>query len=499
MLYLKQLSIWLAAGSTLIDSVSAVGNVAVDFKTLPKRQVNNTELSACFALNSLPKKSLSSSVVFLPLDADSSHWMTSSNQASACIYTPATPEDLAAGLKLIGSRRIRFAISCSNHASNQGFSSTPGIHISMHQFNKVTVSADKTYMDIGGGLSWAQVYDQLKDTGVNTVGGRVAGPGIGGFVTGGGGFSWKTNQAGLTGDNVISVDMVLGNGTLITASATQNADLWWAVRGGGNRFGAIYNFRMKAYPQSPSIYAGIAIFVGDGSLPAVLDAIAEFGSQNTDPLAQVIPTLNYADGSVDVLVLAVYDGVPAYGHDPFAMFNQTFQNTTFDGFVSLVQSSVQGGHRGSFHSANVVEFTRPVLDQIANQTEFWGKAGESHSANFISYDVEPFLSYSKYTLDAPYPHSNDPLPVNLFFAWDDASQDDYWHAAMIESANMITEAAKQDGQEVDGFYTYPNYALASVTARDLFGEANTRKLECIRQKYDPHNVMLLTTCFDFKL
>lgn len=368
----------------------------------------------------------------------------------------------------------------------------------MHQFNKAIVSADKQSIDIGGGLSWAQVYDQLKNTGYNTVGGRVAGPGIGGFVTGGGGFSWKTNQAGLTGDNLISIDLVLPNGTLATASATQNSDLWWAVRGGGNRFGAIYNFRMKAYPQSPSVYAGVALY-GSDKLDAVLDAVAEFGAKNNDPLAQVIPTLNYVLGGVSVLVLAVYDGVPKYGQDPFYMFNQTFQNTTFDGFVGLVQSSIQGGHRGSFHSTNVVSFTKPVLQQIANQTSFWGKAGESHSANFISYDVEPFLPYSQYTLDAPYYHGDNPLPVNLFFAWDDASQDDFWHAAMIESAAMIKAAAKQDGQAVDNFYTYPNYALASVTARELWGEANTKRLESIRKKYDPSGVMLLTTCFDFKL
>lgn len=499
MLPFSQFSALLVTASVFFGVTSAVGNIAADIHRLPKRQTNVTELAACAALDRLTKKSTNSGVYYIPLDTDNSHWMISSNQASTCIYTPATPEDLASGLRLIGSRRIQFAISCSNHASNQGFSSTPGIHISMHRFDKAVVSADKTYIDIGGGLSWAQVYDQLKNTGYNTVGGRVAGPGIGGFVTGGGGFSWKTNQGGLTGDNVIAVDIVLPNGTITTASATENEDLWWAVRGGGNRFGAIYNFRMKAYVQSPSIYAGIGVFAGNNSLPAVLDAIVEFGAQNTDPLAQVIPTLNYAYGDVDVLLLAVYDGVPKYGKDPFAMFNQTFQNTTFDGFIGSVPSSLQGGHRGAFHSTNVVSFSKPVLQQIANQTLFWGKVGEAHSAAFISYDIEPFMPYSQHTIDAPYLHSNNPLPVNLFFAWDDASQDNFWHAAMIDSVRLIQDAARQDGQDVDQFYTYPNYALGNVSAQELFGCENTMKLESIRKKYDPYDVMLLTTYFDFKL
>lgn len=290
--------------------------------------------------------------------------------------------------------------------------------------------------------------------------------------------------------------MVLPNGTFVTASETQNPDLYWAIRGGGNRFGIIYNFRMAAYPQSPTVYAGFAIFSGNDKVPAALEAIYEFGTQNTDPLAQVIPTLNYALGSTQILVLAVYDGVPQYGHDPFAMFNTTFQNQTFDNFVGTVQSSIQGGHRGAFHSVNVKEFSRPVLAQIANQTQYWGQQG--HSQSFISYDVEPFLPYSQYTKDAPYPHSNNPLPVNLFFAWDDASDDDFWHAAMIESVAIIKETALQDGQsEVDDYYLYPNYALGSVTALEMFGEANTKRLESIRQSVDPNNTMLLTTYFNF--
>lgn len=366
----------------------------------------------------------------------------------------------------------------------------------MHQFNSVTVSADKSYVDIGGGLSWAQIYDKLAPTGVNTVGGRVAGPGIGGFVTGGGGFSWKTNQHGLSGDNVISVDIVLPNGTLATASESQNADLWWAVRGGGNRFGAIYNFRMAAYPQAPQIYAGIGIYLPDKA-DAVLEAIYKFGTENTDPLAQVIPTLDYALGGISALVLCVYDGVPPYGKDPFYMFNQTFSNQTFSGFVGSVQSTLQSGNRGAFHSTNVVKFTRPVLAQVANQTKYWGDQGVFHSAAYISYDVEPFLPYSQYTKDAPYAHSNNPLPLNLYFAWTNSADDDFWHNAMIESVRIIKDTARQDGQDVDQFSLYPNYALASVTAKELFGTANTKKLEAIRQKYDPGNVMLLTTDFDF--
>jgi hypothetical protein len=163
-----------------------------------KRTINQTEYAACQAIQSLLTPLSQSEVQFLPYTANNHHYMISSSQVSTCIYTPSTASSLASAIKIIGRKRIRFAISCSGHASNQGFSSTPGIHISMHGFQNVTVSPDNSYVDIGGGIAWSDVYKKLDSTTVNVVGGRVPGPGIGGFITGGGGYSWLTNQYGLT-------------------------------------------------------------------------------------------------------------------------------------------------------------------------------------------------------------------------------------------------------------------------------------------------------------
>lgn len=122
----------------------------------------------------------------------------------------------------------------------------------MKGFQSVTVSSDNAFVDIGGGIAWSDVYSKLDSSSVNVVGGRVPGPGIGGFVTGGGGYSWLTNQYGLTGDTVVSVEMVLPNGTITRASEGENEELFWAVKGGGNRFGVIYSFRFVPLPSFPS-------------------------------------------------------------------------------------------------------------------------------------------------------------------------------------------------------------------------------------------------------
>lgn len=104
------------------------------------------------------------------------------------------------------------------------------------------------------------------------MGGRVTGVGVGGFITGGGGFSWKTNQYGLTVDTLLQADMVLPNGDLVTTSATSYPDLFFAIKGGGNQFGIIYNFRLTTNPQSDTVYGGLRTYTSD-QLPALITAV----------------------------------------------------------------------------------------------------------------------------------------------------------------------------------------------------------------------------------
>jgi len=99
-------------------------------------------------------------------------------------------------MQVIGHTRVPFAIKSGGHASNPGFSSTTGVHISMTRMTQIVLSADKSSVEIGMGNTWYGVYQNLTSTGVNVVGGRTEGPGVGGFTLGGG-YSWKTNQFGM--------------------------------------------------------------------------------------------------------------------------------------------------------------------------------------------------------------------------------------------------------------------------------------------------------------
>jgi FAD/FMN-containing dehydrogenase len=83
--------------------------------------------------------------------SDTEHYITSSSQTPLCVVEPATPQDVSNIIKLVGQTRTPFAIKSGGHASNPGFSSTPGVFISLVKLNQVTLSSDKSTVEIGLG------------------------------------------------------------------------------------------------------------------------------------------------------------------------------------------------------------------------------------------------------------------------------------------------------------------------------------------------------------
>ncbi|GAC94540.1 hypothetical protein PHSY_002112 [Pseudozyma hubeiensis SY62] len=467
---------------------------------LQRRFVNSTELDACKAISAANVK------VVYPLDLTYysliEHYMTTSTQQSTCVAVPASPADVSATIKIIGSKRIRYAVRGAGHASNQGFSSTPGVHISMNNFQQVNLSGDKSTVDVGPANIWDNVYQGLEGTGVAVVGGRVSGVGVGGFITGGGGYSYKTNQYGLTGDTLVSADMVLPDGTITTASASQNPDLFWAIRGGGNKFGIITNFKLKTVPQG-QVYGGLRTYTAD-QVEAVVNATLEFSENSKDPKASLLPTFNFLLGQPGVIALAFYDdpNPPADAFrqfdaatGPHAFTNDWKQRTILD-LVKSAPSDVQSGQRGVFHTVSLQKYSKGLLDLIVSESKYYGGQGILHSASLISYDVEPFLPYSQFAKDAAWPHSTNALPLNLYFAWNNPADDAFWQKAIKDSAAKITALAKSEGQNLDDKYLYPNYAAAFTPSSQIYGP-NLGRLSALKKQYDPQGVTDLTTYFPF--
>ncbi|KAF8959330.1 hypothetical protein BDZ97DRAFT_2043879 [Flammula alnicola] len=425
------------------------------------------------------------------------HWASSSAQLPLCVVEPGTPADVGIILGIVGSTRTAFAVKGGGHASNPGFSSTTGVHISMYRFSTVTYnSADQT-ADIGAGLIWDDVYAALEPLNVNVVGGRVTGVGVAGFILGGG-YSWKTNQHGLTIDTVTAYELVKPNGDVVTVTKASDSELFFGLKG------IVTKFTLQTFPQT-QVWGGL-ITITAPFIPDVAAATAAFAANVNDPKASIITTYNFLLGQPGISQLLFYDGPspPAGIFDAFLAIPYFTKDVSTRSYVSLVQSSpanATAGLRGVFNTVSVLNYTPALLDVILNETIFWGTTLSLKSGAFISYDVEPFLaniySHNLDTTAFPPVRSLGLLPFNIYYAWVLSAFDDDFHSAAKASAATVYSAAVSEGQSsLLGAPVYPNYAISDTPLANIYG-SNLPALQTLKDSIDPTNIMGLAGGFKF--
>jgi hypothetical protein len=138
-----------------------------------------------------------------------------------------------------------------------------------------TVNLDKKTISCQGGYLWSDVDYAAAEHGIATLGGTVNHTGIGGLTLGGG-YGYLTATHGMVVDNLVSVRIVLANGSIVKASETQNPDLFWAIRGAGHNFGVVVEFEYKLHPQG-DVWCGILAFATDKLRP-ILEFLNAHGS-----------------------------------------------------------------------------------------------------------------------------------------------------------------------------------------------------------------------------
>ncbi len=153
--------------------------------------------------------------------------------------------------------------SFAGHAVADG-----GVMIDLGGLDGVMVDPATNRARCGGGTTWAQLDAATAAYGLAVPGGTISHTGVGGLTLGGG-FGWLTRRAGLTCDNLVSAEVVTADGRIVTASAHENPDLWWALRGGGGNFGIVTTFEFALHEVGPMANVGLFFF----DTPRAADAL----------------------------------------------------------------------------------------------------------------------------------------------------------------------------------------------------------------------------------
>lgn len=130
-----------------------------------------------------------------------------------------------------------------------------GLVIDLSRMRSIRVDPVRHEVRVEGGCTWGEVDHATHPFGLAVPTGFISTTGVGGLTLGGG-LGYLTRRYGLTIDSLLGVDVVLADGSFVTANAKENSDLFWAVRGGGGNFGVVTSFLFRGNPVAPAIYGG---------------------------------------------------------------------------------------------------------------------------------------------------------------------------------------------------------------------------------------------------
>jgi hypothetical protein len=226
--------------------------------------------------------------------------------------------DVAAAVRLARASGRDLTVRGGGHNFSGSSIADDAIMIDLGALNDVSVDPAARTARAGGGTRWAQLDAATQEHGLGTPGGFVSHTGIAGLTLGGG-MGWLSRKAGLSCDNLLSAEVVTADGAIARASAEENPDLFWAIRGGGGNFGVVTEFEFRLHEVGPIVQLSLSFWDLDHG-PDAFRAIREqvddlpgdiaifLGGLNAPP-APFVPEQHR--GAPGYAVLLVDHGAPA--------------------------------------------------------------------------------------------------------------------------------------------------------------------------------------------
>lgn len=368
-----------------------------------------------------------------------------------------------------------------------------GITIDFSTMRDIRVDPERLRAYVEPGATLADLDEATQSHGLATPVGINSTTGIAGLTLGGG-FGWLTRKYGMTIDNLVSVEAVTANGKRIRASEDENADLFWALRGGGGNFAVVTQFEFKLHRIGPEILAGLAVFPFDQA-KQVLTQYREFVQLAPEELnvwavlrkAPPLPFLpEQVHGKEVVVLVAFYTGEPAQGRkliEPLLRFGDAYgEHIVSQPYIQWQKAFdplLTPGARNYWKSHNFIELSDGALDSMI---EFAGKLPSPQCEIFIGLIAGAANRIPPNAM--AYGHRDTKFVLNVHGRWDENTEDQRciaWARAFFQATAPYASAG-----------AYVNFMTGDETDRvaTAYG-TNYDRLAQIKKQYDPDNVFHL--------
>jgi len=368
-----------------------------------------------------------------------------------------------------------------------------GVMINLSLMRGVQVDVEKRCARVEGGATWGDVDAETQKFGLATPGGLISDTGVAGLTLSGG-IGWLRSAYGLCIDNMLSVEIVTADGRKLNASETENADLFWAIRGGGGNFGVITMFEFALHPVGPQVMFCAPIYpleAGAGPIRFWRDFLADKNDKvgslvefSTVPEDDEFPQRYW--GKRVYTIAAVYAGAADEGEKLLQPLREQGELVTdFSGQLEycelqkLFDTLMPAGEFRCYWKSHYLDgLSDEVIDKImqgnasppspSTLSSIWNFGGATAA---VAAEATAFGDRSM-----PYMFSIDSV-------WSDAADDD----ANIDWTRSFWERLRSHSHHGRMYLNFPGQGEeGEKILEDTFG-SNYPRLREIKRKYDPGN------------
>ena len=335
-----------------------------------------------------------------------------------------------------------------------------------------------------GGATWGDFDAATQIHGLATTGGLISDTGVAGLTLGGG-IGWLAPSYGLACDNLVSVEVVTAAGQVVTASAAENPDLFWGLKGGSGNFGVATSFEFQVYPVGPILFGGMTLYPLDEA-EEVLHYFVGFMAEAGEKLGALAACTTTPDGQAVLALIGVYNGPVSEGEaalEPLRKFQKPLLDTFGPAPYRKIQIFFDAGAppglryywKSSFLDALPAEAITAVIGQA--------KARPSQNSKIFL----EFLggAIARVPREATvFDHRQSPNNLLIIGSWTDAADD-----AVNRTWTRETWSAMQPFASEGVYVNYLGTEIDEGSNRlsEAYGPGKYDKLVALKRKYDPEN------------
>ncbi|KAJ5170213.1 uncharacterized protein N7500_002996 [Penicillium coprophilum] len=423
-------------------------------------------------------------------------WSAIGRQRAGVAIRPKTVEDLASTVRFAMDNQLDLAVKGGGHSTDTSSSSDGGILIDLGSMRQVSVNPIDSTVTAQGGALWKDVNDTAAMLDLAVVGGTASQTGVGG-VSMRGGYGYLTPKYGLVLDNLLSAKVVTADGQVLSASANEHPDLFWAIRGAGANVGVAAELRFQAHTQPNMVWCGTMTFMPD-KVNEVVEALnGALLHPHGNAAAQCVFALSPDSKAPVVTTVLFFNGPEEEGRIHFAgladleCISMNMEMRPYAKANTLLDDAVPPGGRKKIIGVKVAPPMRPdfasqLLMQIGRKLAAVPELANS-CLEIDYFDLSKVYGVS--ITETAFPSRTMTLNGALILQWTDLSKDEDYIAWGVKIQNMCENELRQAGfkpdQLVSTFFGYTDGD--NMTPEDMFG-VNADALLKVKRQYDPDNV-----------